>query len=278
MAVKYCTGKRSSAVTGRRSHSSAQPSQQPALYQQQAPAVQAILQPPAALHTSGTQGQGSLRANSTLAPNQFSAPADPTAVVTTADGRASAFLSSASIFSLLDGFSLSQSLAGPTSTSMQAYLDRFGPPEQRGQQFRNRFSGASFATRNEAQSAELDSLSTRFSNLGDYLDAGIRYRSNDRTRINIGSCKDRCSAHPGWGAWTCDNRAAHAIALCPLFWSASDDERATIIIHELAHMRYQLGNHNFGSVRQRGRNPECYASYAADLFGISSFSGQCPVI
>lgn len=266
MAVKYCTGKSSPSSTTRRSHlagANASPAMQQSL------AVQEVMRGPA----TGTVG-----ANSSLTPNQNTAPANSVSVVTTADGAADAYLTVASMFTGLDALAISQAINTQSSVSYQAYLSRFGAPEHVGARFRNRFSGATFATTNLATESELNSLSTRFENLQSYLGAGIRYLSNNTANINIGSCRTHCSAHPGWGAWTCPERGSHAIGLCPPFWNATRGEQGTMIIHELAHQRYQLENHNFGSLRQRGNNPECYASYVADLFGFASYSGQCPPI
>ncbi|OZY87438.1 hypothetical protein CBP51_10810 [Cellvibrio mixtus] len=276
MAVKYCTGKRSPASNTRRmAHTTNTVSSRSsdAFPYQQNLAVQQLLQSNSA-HSSNAVGTVSRR--SSLPPNLHSAPADPRAVVDTADTRASGYLASASIFSFLDSMMLGMSMSTASSTSYQAYLDRFDLPEQQGARFRNRFSGTTYATSNEAQQQELESLSTRYENLQAYLDGGIRYLSNNTSALTIGGCRDRCSANPGWGAWTCSERSARAIALCPPFWSATAGEQATMIVHELAHMRYQIRNHNAGNARQRGSNPECYASYIADLFGFSSYSNQCP--
>ncbi len=264
MAVKYCTGKHNSAAPVRRTQSA-----RPALYQQQSTAVQDVMQGSAV---------GTVSRRSSLPANLHSAPADPTAVVTAADTAASGYVTSASIFSFLDSMMLDMAMNNSSSNSFQAYLNRFDTAEQVGARFRNRFSGQTYATEAQAQARELESLSTRFENIQTYLDAGIRYISNDRSRVTIGSCRDRCSAHPGWGAWTCPERSARAIALCPLFWPASTNEQATMIVHELAHLRYGFDAHNAGNQRQRGRNPECYASYVADLFGFSSASNQCPTV
>lgn len=264
MAVKYCTGKHNSAAPVRRT----QPTR-PVLYQQQATAVQDVMQGSAV---------GTVSRRSSLPANLHSAPADPTAVVTAADTAATGYVTSASIFSFLDSMMLDMAMNNSSSNSFQAYLNRFDTPEQVGGRFRNRFSGQTYATEAQAQAREFESLSTRFENIQAYLDAGIRYISNDRTRVTIGSCRDRCSAHPTWGAWTCPERSARAIALCPLFWPATTGEQATMIVHELAHLRYGLDAHNAGNQRQRGRNPECYASYVADLFGFSSASNQCPTV
>ena len=264
MAVKYCTGKHNSAAPVRRTQSA-----RPVLYQQQSTSVQDVLQ---------NSAVGTVSRRSSLPANLHSAPADPTSVVTAADTAASGYLTSASIFSFLDSMMLDHSISSSSSNSFQAYLNRFDTAEQVGTRFRNRFSGQTYATEAQAQARELESLSTRYENIQTYLDAGIRYISNDRTRVSIGSCRDRCSAHPGWGAWTCPERSARAIALCPMFWSASASEQATMIVHELAHLRYGFAAHNAGNQRQRGRNPECYASYVADVFGFSSFSNQCPTV
>lgn len=264
MAVKYCTGKHNSAAPVRRTQST-----RPVLYQQQSTAVQDVMQGSAV---------GTVSRRSSLPANLNSAPADPTAIVTAADTAASGYVTSASIFSFLDSMMLDMAMNNSSSNSFQAYLNRFDTPEQVGARFRNRFSGQTYATEAQAQARELESLSTRFENIQTYLDAGIRYISNDRARVNIGSCRDRCSAHPDWGAWTCPERSARAIALCPLFWRASTSEQATMIVHELAHLRYGFDAHNAGNQRQRGRNPECYASYVADLFGFSSASNQCPSV
>ncbi|WP_323813552.1 hypothetical protein [Cellvibrio sp. NN19] len=262
MAVKYCTGKRAAHIAMRNPQTS-----RSRIYPQQSPAVQEVMQ---------TSAVGTVSGNSSLPANLHSASADPRAVVTAADSAAAGYLTSATIFSFLDSMMLDMAMNNSSSNSFLAYLNRFDTPEQVGTRFRNRFSGQTYATEAQAQARELESLSARFENIGTYLDAGIGYISNDRSRVSIGSCRDRCSAHPAWGAWTCPERSARAIALCPPFWSSTAGEQATMIVHELAHLRYGLQAHNAGNQRQRGRNPECYASYIADVFGFSSYSNQCP--
>jgi hypothetical protein len=275
MAVKYCTGKHSPAATNRRmarASNTVSARSSDSLTYQQTPGLQ---QPPAVQQLLHSNAVGTVSRRSSLPPNMHSAPADPGAVVGTADTRASAYLTSASVFSFLDSMMLGMSMNIATK-SYQAYLDRFDQPEQQGARFRNRFSGVTYATSAEAEQQELETISTRYEIMKAYLEGGIRYVSNNASVITIGGCHDRCSRHPHWGAWTCAERGARAIALCPPFWSASEGEQATMIVHELAHMRYQMRNHNAGNARQRGNNPECYASYIADLFGFSSYSDQCP--
>jgi hypothetical protein len=267
MAVKYCTGKRSARSVGRGAIvAHATPAQhQP---RQQVPAVQDAI--------SG-KGMGSVSARSSLPPNEHSAPADPTSVVTTADADAQSQLVSATIFPALSAMFIDNAMDPSSTAGYTAYLARFDRPEEVSGRFRNRFSRTLFATENEAIVSELNSLSGRFSALGAYLDGGIRYISNSSARIRIGGCRDSCDAHPNWGAWTCFQRSARTIALCPLFWG-DGTERGNIIVHELAHLRFGLVNHDFANQRQRARNPECYASYVADILGYSSFSGQCPSV
>ncbi len=230
--------------------------------------------------SDSTGGYGTLSRRSSLPANLHSAPANPTAVVNIADGRAQAFLDSAGVLTTLASFGLSQSINMAGNRTLGAYLSRFDRPEQVGRRYRNRFSGRTYASENDAQAHELDSLSSRYQRMSNYLNAGIRYISNSTTRTRIGRCRDRCSAHPGWVAWSCDDRRGHAIALCPSYWSLAggDSQRAVAIVHELVHLRLQLRRHNAGNQRQRGRNPECYASFVADIFGITPFDGQCPPV
>ena len=272
MAVKHCTGKRSVHTAGRHptiartTQLQRQPQRQP--YQQVAAVQEAI-------HSSGS---GTVSARSSLPADEHSAPSDPTSVVSAADASASGQLSAAVLFPALSAMFIENGIDPTTTTSYTAYLARFDRPEEIDGRFRNRFSRTLFATENDAMASELHSLSDRFSSLETYLAGGIRYISNSTARVRVGSCRDRCSAHPGWGAWTCSERGARAIALCPMFWAEGTSQQAGMIVHELAHMRFGITNHDTGTQRQRGRNPECYASYVADLFGYSSFSDQCPSV
>jgi hypothetical protein len=75
------------------------------------------------------------------------------------------------------------------------------------------------------------------------------------------------------------DQVARIIALCPAFWGlATDAERAGAIIHEAVHMRLNFANHGHGSRAQRGSNPECYTSMAADVFNWVPFDARCPPI
>jgi hypothetical protein len=62
--------------------------------------------------------------------------------------------------------------------------------------------------------------------------------------------------------------------LCPNFWSSVDSEEASVtLLHEVGHMLFHFGD-PFGT--NRPRNPECYAGFVADLYGIpSARNTQC---
>ncbi len=264
MSVRHCTGKRSqSSVTpgSRRAHS----------YQQSSDVRDVMY--------GNGNGQATVTAYNACSAKTNPAPANAASIIDTADSSASGFLQSASMFSFLAGFGEEHNLQSQ-SAGVQAYESRFGNPEQVGRRFRNRFTGDTYATESAAKTQELYSLSDRFDKLSAYLDAGIRYRCNTNSNINIATCTDRCSSHPDGVLWTCSNRAAHAIAVCPSFWSLSggDAQRAIGIIHELAHQRFEIRNHLHGNQRQRAANPECYASYVADNFGVTPFDTQCPPV
>lgn len=268
MSVRHCTGKRSQstvASASRRAHS----------YQQSSDVRDVMY----GNTNTSDNAQATVTSYNACSGRTNPAPANAASVIDTADARASGFLQSASVFSFLAGFGEEHNLHSQ-SAGLQAYESRFGNPEQVGRRFRNRFTGDTYATESAAKVQELYSLSDRFDSLSAYLDAGITYRCNTNSNINIATCRDHCSAHPGWALWTCAKRAAHSIAVCPSYWglSGGDAHRGIAIVHELAHQRFEMENHLHGSPRERGRNPECYASYVADNFGVTPFDNQCPAI
>lgn len=276
MSVRHCTGKRSQtsvASASRRAHS----------YQQSSDVRDVMYGASTSMETGapvGTSAQATVTSVSSCAKNSNSAPNNAASVIDSSDARASGYLQSASIFSFLAGFGVEEKLDTNSSAGYQAYESRFGPPEKVGKVYRDRFTGNTYATESAAKVQELYSLSDRYDKLSAYLDGGISYHCNSKTNLNIATCSDRCSSHPNWVLWTCAKRASHAIAVCPSFWTLSggDSQRAIGIIHELAHQRFEMENHLHGGPRERGRNPECYASYAADMYGITPFDNQCPPI
>jgi hypothetical protein len=159
-----------------------------------------------------------------------------------------------------------------------AYQTRFGTPQRVGAQFRNRFSGALHATEEEAAQEEMSVISDRFGRVADFLAGDISYRcQRPGIAFNHGGCTSVCRANDV--AFTCVPDDARIIALCPPFWGlATDAERAGAIIHEAVHMRLNFANHGHASRAQRGSNPECYTSMAADVFNWVPFDGRCPPI
>jgi hypothetical protein len=68
------------------------------------------------------------------------------------------------------------------------------------------------------------------------------------------------------------------IEICPHFWDLTDSEQTIAIIHEAAHMLFDFAHHGSAARAARGRNPECYASFVADIFNITPFDTRCPVL
>ena len=166
---------------------------------------------------------------------------------------------------------------GGASTHRTAYEHRYGRPEQVGARFRNRFTAATFATENEAMASEMDSLNNRYSRISDFFDADVRYVCSSATGSRtVGQCTDDCRP-AGRFAWTCVG-GPRAIVLCPHFWDLSIQERAYGLIHEAAHILFNLNNHASGSLRARGANPECLASLLAEAGSSATADTRCPPI
>lgn len=205
-------------------------------------------------------------------------PDDAAAVIRRADARATFLLGIGKVSTMLMSNTVRLDIDWTSHPTMAAYLSRFGGPEPVGDRFRNRFSGATFASEKAAQSSELSVIDRRLGQMERHLAAGINYRCNPRGRIRLGSCTDRC--RDSWALWTC-HHGTRDIAVCPPFFNDSnvnDDNRGLGVIHELGHNKLGLAGHNAGNRRQRGSNPECYASYIGDIRGINSFDGRCPPI
>lgn len=205
-------------------------------------------------------------------------PDDAAAIIRQADARATFLLGIGKFATMLMSNMVRLDIDYSSHPTLNAYLRRFGGPEPVGARFRNRFSGATFASEKEARSSELSVIDRRLGRMERHLAAGINYRCNPRGRIRLGSCTDRC--RDSWALWTCHHGTSD-IAVCPPFFNDSninDDNRGLGIIHELGHNKLGLAAHNAGNRRQRGGNPECYASYIGDIRNITSFDGRCPPI
>jgi hypothetical protein len=159
----------------------------------------------------------------------------------------------------------------------RAYERRFGRPEPSGARFRNRFTGGTFDTEDGAIIAEMESLASRYGRIADFLSNDVRYIcSGVPGARDVGDCRDDCS-DPGRFAWVCAG-GPRTIVLCPRFWALTRDEQALALVHEAAHILFGIRNHGSGSVRERGRNAECYASLIGEAGFTASADNRCPPI
>ena len=220
--------------------------------------------------------QRTVAANSNCPPSVHGAPADPITALTDADARAQLMSLGASNVLVLEALTFREPLFGGRSYVSSAYLRRFGAPTAAANgRFRNRFvSGQTHVTQDEAMQAEMLSLSDRFRSLHTFLAGPIRYRCPGTSSYTIpgcaaGPCKATASAESCPGS--------RHLGICPPFWTdVNVDNRAATIIHESVHMRLHFTGHTEGNEAQRGRNPECYAAFVADVYGfVDDDSADC---
>jgi hypothetical protein len=202
------------------------------------------------------------------------APASPFGDIDAVDRNAQGLATATSIFATLSA------ILDPTTgfgTFDSAYRDRFGPPTQVGTRFRNRFTGALLGTAREAAQQEVSMVADRLDRISTFLGGSIRYTCRaGGVAFNHSNCTSTCAA--GDVAYTCAPIDLRRIEICPGFWGLAANQQAIAIIHEAGHMLFNFTAHGSGSLAQRGRNPECYASLVADSFGITPFDGRCPRI
>lgn len=212
-----------------------------------------------------------LTATSRCPPNVHSAPADPIAELTADDERAQLMALGTSNVLAMEALTFEDPTFGRSYVS-DAYERRFGlPPAAARGRFRNRFTGRTHATQNEAMREEMLSLSDRFRVLHNFLAGPIRYRCPGTSAIELPGCaSSRC--RPGTIAFSCPG--GRQIAICPTFWTAavmqSVDQRGGNMIHESVHMRLDFRDHGLANANQRGRNSECHAAMVADVHGFQS--------
>ncbi|MGA7180810.1 MAG: DUF4157 domain-containing protein [Thiobacillaceae bacterium] len=193
------------------------------------------------------------------------AAANPATALTRIDAHAQGLAQAAAILLAAASAAASLGVKSPSSGVEQSYHNRFGDPPKFAGGFLNRLSGKTRPTREEALADEMDSASDRFQRLADNFDKPIRYRCIDKPDTFAG-----CDAHcKGRDATTC--AGLRAVFLCPRFWTLGDTEKATLLIHESAHMLWANVAHvaNF-------RHAECYASFVADMFHSLPGTPACP--
>jgi hypothetical protein len=227
------------------------------------------------------QGRSSEAVTRTVDPDKLSCPAnkagagaDPAADLASLDGRAQGFAQSMAMLgaaaSILDP-------ASGTHAFDVSYQTRMGTPAKVGKKFRDRFSGKLFATEKEAAQKEAGVISSRFGRILAFLADSITYKCRaNGVAYTLGGCPGRCRTDEI--AQACVPTDKRTIGICPAFWDLdSDSERAGTLVHEAAHARLDFGGHGHGSRAQRGRNPACYESMVADVFGFPA-DDKCPPV
>jgi hypothetical protein len=209
-------------------------------------------------------------------PNQNDAPGDPVAALESMDdyARDLALGSSGVLF-----LAAMRAVSGSALTEvLDAYHRRFGAPQAVSGGFRDRFSGTVYTTVDEAETAELHALSGRFQSVGEYLAGIIRYYCR---AFGVPFTAPPCgpaTCHSGdANAYSCPVGNSRMISLCPDFWTVNvfPSGGALNILHEVMHMRFHMRRHPSTTTAQRGRNPECYASFVADLYGLPVAGAHC---
>ena len=166
-----------------------------------------------------------------------------------------------------------------STKAFDSYRRRFGVPREVGTKFRNRFKGELLPTLAGAQAAEMDFLAQKLLRIGTFLNGQIVFKCTDGFE-KVGNCSGY-DCKRGAAMSTCPG--SHTIVVCPAFWAQSidADQRAVGIIHEGAHMILFVGDHDHPDARsfaQRSWEAECFASVAADIYGVTSFDRSCPAI
>lgn len=227
------------------------------------------------------QGRSSEAVARTVDPDKLSCPAnkagagaDPAADLAALDGRAQGFAQSMAMLgaaaSVLDP-------ATGTHVFDVSYRTRMGTPAKVGKKFRDRFSSRLFGTEKEAAQKEAGVISSRFGRVLAFLADSITYKCRaNGVAYTLGGCPGRCRTDEL--AQACVPTDKRTIGICPAFWDLdSDNERAGTLVHEAAHARLDFSGHGHGSRAQRGRNPACYESMVADVFGFPG-DDKCPPI
>jgi hypothetical protein len=204
--------------------------------------------------------------------NTHGAPADPFADLDAIDRDAQGLVEASSNLAII------ASILDPstnTTGTAQAYRTRFGNPTPQGANFVNRFTGATLATQEQASQEEIMEIGDRLDRIRTFIGGPIRYTCRrPNVQFQHSNCVSTCGANDV--AFTCAPQDLRRIEICPRFWGLGADQQAISIIHEAVHMLLNFKQHGSASRGARGRNPECYASFVADIFNITPFDGRCP--
>lgn len=205
------------------------------------------------------------------------APPSPDIFIILADMMASTLLSQAQFTIALDLMTVGNP---PTGKSFTAFQHRFGTPHSINGKFRNRFNGTLHDTLTAAEIAEMRSLGEILKRIATVLDRDLNYQCLGHSPRTFGTCTFRCATKDDLK--TCDT-AGNVIGICPDFWSLGPQQQGIGIIHEAFHILFHFGDHDNGPLyahtdTQRFTEPECFASFVADINGAIPFDPSCPAI
>lgn len=207
-----------------------------------------------------------------------SAPADPTATLTSVDQQAQDFAKqiAESLAKDAEATLAAKGIPATPSATFLSYQDHFGlPPATRGG-FLNRLTGTVRSEQHIAIREELRILSRRFAIVNAIFSSTMRY-------VCEGAAAEDCKE--GDAASARDERAVY---LCPGFWDDNTPEQqASILVHEGFHIflgspgtKNRVGEINDleGALRGPGMNfniAGCYENIMPDVFGFPS-AAECP--
>jgi hypothetical protein len=204
--------------------------------------------------------------------NADGAPANPVTELTTIVDRSGAMATAAAILLTMAATLTRGGMRPVGSIAEQAFDDRFGEPPAVTGGFLNRLTGVVRPSLEIALSEEMDLMARRYELVANQFDSGfIHYRCISGPS-SFGGCNiPDCSND----AWACPG--VNAIFLCPGFWGGDTRTSSTLLIHEGSHMIWGSVGHGARGSGGNFRHAECYASFVADLFGITRGTPACPV-
>ncbi|HEY8968605.1 MAG TPA: DUF4157 domain-containing protein [Puia sp.] len=201
------------------------------------------------------------------------APPEPLISIILSDTLAGMLLSQAILSLKLDQMTSTGNISGD---GFDAYRKRFGDPVASRGKFKDRFDGTSHDTLASAQASEMNSLAKRLEKASSVLDKDINYYCLGGKAGGHGFSK--CKPGDVLKSHTAEN----SIAICPDFWTTLTGQREIGIIHELFHIKYGYGDHDTApfaqSAAERLSEPECYASFVADVNKVAPFDPSCPAV
>ena len=214
--------------------------------------------------------------------NANGSPADPLPEITKANERAVNISLGASHLLFSDSLFM-QDPKQKISPNVNFYRQRFGDPvADKKKKFKNRFNNSVHNSLLLAQASEMQFLSDRLKKISDFLNGSIHFQCSGTGSITLGDCSS-AKCKPGNVLISCPTKKhGREMAVCSGFWTKSLDEKAIGITHEAAHMLFRFGDRDTApyadTAAKRRKEPECYTSLIADIYGITPFDPSCPAM